>query len=290
MRTLWRSRARFPERYVDLGAIVSGRAAVAYSIFHGHRQSLMVARLGESERLVATGETPLGFTSGGALVSQRRWTLLLRDGREWQVGRRISGASGVVFDHAAHAVYFLASGQLERFDGTQVRRLASLAALGVGARPQIEPLGRLVGVRSARRLVVLREDGSLFASTPLPRALARVDGVSSALAADADADAVAFTATRGNTASGSRGSELVYLLRPGATAAPVVYRERLRFGVCERGADLSWRGRWLLYSSSEGRVALVDTLLPSRSVDLSAAVARLPGRAGDVDRFDASWA
>jgi hypothetical protein len=68
-----------------------------------------------------------------------------------------------------------------------------LATLGVGARPQIEPLGRLVGVRSARRLVVLRDDGRVFASTQLPRPLKRADVVSSALAADARGRAVAFT-------------------------------------------------------------------------------------------------
>jgi hypothetical protein len=289
MRTLWRSRARFRGRYIDLGAIVSGRGAVAYSIFHGRRQSLLVARLGHPERLVATGETPLGFTNAGALISQRRWTLLLRDGRSWQVRRRISGASDVVFDHNARAVYFVASGRLERFDGGRVTPLAPLTALGVGRRPQVEPLGRLVALRSARRLVVLREDGSVFAATPLPRPLKRVDSVSSALAADADADAVAFTATRGNTASGSRGSELVYLLRVGATQARLVYRERLSFAVCERAAELSWRGHWLLYSTSEGHVALVDTFRPSRSLDLSATVARLPGRGSDADRFDVAW-
>jgi hypothetical protein len=290
MRTLWHSRARFPERYIDIGAVVSSPSAIAYSVFHGRRQSLFAARLGQPERLIATGETSLGFTRAGALVSQRHRTLLVRDARDWQARRRISGASDVVFDHPARAVYFLAHGRLERFGGTRITSLAPLAALGVGARPQIEPLGRLVGVRSARRLVVLRDDGRVFATTRLPRPLARADGVSSALEADADGDAVAFTATRDNTASGSRGRELVYLLRPGATAARVVYRERLSFAVCERGADVSWRGHWLLYSTSEGRVALVDTRWPSHSIDLSATLARLPGRGADADRFGAVWA
>ena len=118
MRTLWHSRARLPERYADIGAVVSSPSAIAYTVFHGRRQSLFAARLGRPERLIATGETSLGFTRAGALVSQRRWTLLVRDGREWQPRRRIGGASDVVFDHAARAVYFLARGRLERFDGT----------------------------------------------------------------------------------------------------------------------------------------------------------------------------
>ncbi len=289
LHTLWRSQARFRQRYVDIGAVASSRRAVAFSIFHGRRQSLLVARPGQAEHVVATGETPLGFSGSGALVSQRRSTLLLRDGIDWRARRLISGASDVVFDHAAHAVYFLARGRLERFDGARISQLATLASLRVGRRPQIEPLGRLVGVRSARRLVVLRNDGSVFASTPLPRPLARADLVSSALAADDRSSAVAFTATRGNTAYGPRGSELLYLLRPGATAARVLFRERLTFAGCERGASLSWRGRWLLYSSTEGRVTLIDASRPARSIDLSAAVARLPGMGGDVGRFDAAW-
>jgi hypothetical protein len=77
---------------------------------------------------------------------------------------------------------------------------------------------------------------------------------------------------------------------PGTTAARVVFRERLSFAVCERAATLSWRGPWLLYSSSEGRVALVDTRRPAKSVDLSTAVSRLPGMGGDEGRFDAVWA
>ena len=290
-RTLWQSRARVAGRYIDLGAVVSGRAAVAFSIFHGRRQSLFVARLGQAERLVATGETPRGFAGDGGLVSQRRRTLLLRRGPGWRPLRMIAGASDVVFDYGAHAVYFVAGGRLERFGGARVVRLATLTSLGVGRRPEIEPLGRLLGLYSTRRLVVLRADGRVFASTQLPRPLRRADlGVSSALAVDGDADAVAFAVTRGNTAYGSLGSEVVYVLRPGDTAGRAVFRERLRFAVCERGADLSWRGRWLLYSTSEDHVALIDTSRPARSVDLSESVARLPGMGGDGGRFHADWA
>src|SRR5437667_198875 len=113
-RTLWHSRARFRGRYVDIGAVASSRAAVAFSIFHGRRQSLFVARQGQAERLVATGETPLGFTSRGVLISLRRWTLLLRGGPDWRPRRLIRGATNVVFDHAAQAVYFVAGGRLGR--------------------------------------------------------------------------------------------------------------------------------------------------------------------------------
>jgi hypothetical protein len=211
-RALWHSRGRFA-RYGDMGVAVSDRAAIAFSTFHGRRQSLFVARLGQAERLVASGETPLGFTRAGALISDRRWTLPLRRGPDWQVRTIARGASDVVFDHTTDSVYFVAHGRLMRFDGARVTQLATLAALGLGRRPEIEPLGRLVGLHSAQRLVVLRDDGRLVAATPLPRPLKRADVVSSALAAIADA--VAFTVSRSNTAYGSSGSELVYLLRRG---------------------------------------------------------------------------
>jgi len=288
-RTLWRSRGIFRGRFVDVGAVASSRAAVAYSVFHGRRQSLFVARLGRAEQLVAGGETPLGFTAAGGLIGQRRWTLLLRSSSQWRPSRVIGRVSRVVFDHSTRTVYFVRRGRLERFDGVRIANLAALAALRVGPRPQIEPLGRLVGVLGLRRLVVLRADGTVFASTELPRPLARADaGLSSALAMERDAGAVAFTATRGNTALGSEGTELVYLLRPGARAASVVFRERVGFAVCERGAGLAWRGRRLLYSTSEGRVALIDAADPAASIDLTATVARLPGMGGDGS-FDASW-
>jgi hypothetical protein len=289
-RALWRSHRRFGDaRSIDVGVVVSSRKAVAFSIFDGHRQSLFVARLGQGERVVATGETPLGFTAAGALVTERRSTLLLRHGRDWRARRLVTAASDVVFDHAARSLLFLVQGKLARFDGARIKSLATLASLRVGRRPRIEPLGRLVGLRSSRRLVVLRTDGSVFASTALPRPLERTDSVSSALASDHRADAVAFTATPGNTAAGSRGSELVYLLTPGATAARVVYRERLTFAVCERAADLSWRGAWLLYTASEGNAALIDTRRPARSIDLSEMIARLPGMRGEKGRFDVAW-
>jgi hypothetical protein len=289
--TLWRSRARFEGRYVDIGAVASGHDAVAYSIFHGRRQSLFVAHLGRPERLIATGEHPLGFTTRGGLICRRRWALLLRSGPDWRPRRLIRAASDVVFDHAAQAAYFVVGGRIERFDGARIARLATLASLRVGRRPQIEPLGRLVAVHSLRRLVVLRLDGTVLASMQSPRPVRRADvGISSALAADGDADAVAFTVARGNTASSSDGRELVYVLRPRATAARLVFRARMSFAGCARGAELAWRGRWLLYSNSEGRVALIDTGRPDASVDLSVTVARLPGMGGDRGRFDVVWA
>jgi hypothetical protein len=64
---------------------------------------------------------------------------------------------------------------------------------------------------------VVRRDGAVISSTALPHLKLRTDRVSSDAAADARGD-VAFTATRGNTAYGSKGTETVYLLSRGAHA------------------------------------------------------------------------
>jgi len=138
---------------------------------------------------------------------------------------------------------------------------------------------------------VLRADGSIFAATRLPRGRARADGVSSQISAAPGAQAVAFTATRGNTAYGSSGTETVYLLRPDSLSALPVHTERVSFAVCERGADLTWHGRWLLYSASEGNVAAINTGRSRRTIELSRVVRSLPGITGDEGDLDfsASW-
>jgi hypothetical protein len=155
--------------------------------------------------------------------------------------------------------------------------------------PVVEPLGGLIALHDQRHLVVLDLDGRVVARTPLPRRKTRADGVSSAVVANAAATAVAFTATRGNTAYGSRGRETVYVLRAGDRRARPVLSEKLVFKVCERMADLSWRGRYLLYSDAERRAAVMDVSGRSAPRELGPAIAQLPGLEPD-GRFDVSWA
>ena len=96
--------------------------------------------------------------------------------------------------------------------------------------------------------------------------------VSSPVVANPTGTAVAFAATRGNTANRSRGRETVYLLRAGQGQAQRLYSERLQFKGCERAANLAWHGHWLLYSTTEERAAVIDTSLQARPVELSVAV------------------
>jgi hypothetical protein len=160
-----------------------------------------------------------------------------------------------------------------------------LSAVGLSRPLTIQPVGGFVALRGRRRLVVIRRDGEVISTTALRHLKLRTDRVSSEIAADAGGN-VAFTATRGNTAYGSTGTETIYLLRHGTSSAQPLYRKRIAFAVCERQATLAWRGRWLLYSASEGYAAAVNAST-RRAVDFSSTISRLPGT--DAQNFTASW-
>ncbi len=289
-RLFWRSHGRFHAGPGDgVGAVALSRTRVAFSFFKGRTPTLYLARLEGAEQRIARGETPLGWTRTGSLltVSSRSGVLRVRSARG-RVQRTLArGVYNFVFDRANGALVYVAHGMIEHFDGARMRVLADVPELYLGGRPSLTPLRGVLVVSGRRRLVVLRRNGSLVSSTRLPRPRAHADWAPGAVAADARGD-VAFTATRGNTAYGSTGTESVYLLASGAKSAHAIYREHVGFAVCERQAELVWRGDWLLYSASEGYVAAIDTTRSGRFVELSRLVRRLPGMtAGGV--FDAAW-
>jgi hypothetical protein len=290
---VWRSSGTFRIAY-QIGVITIGPHALAFS--YGDRSPhLYLAPLHGSERQLATGEYPVGWTRGGFYTrTVRGGALLLRSAtgeRQETLARRVSTYA---YDEASGSLYLTANGVLVRADGRAQRPIASLSKLGFPRRGylQIQPLGKLIALESALRLVVLHSDGTLFASTRLPHGRTRHDTISSQLAASPSAQAVAFTATRGNTAYGSNGIETVYLLRPGDRAARLIHREWVSFAICERGASVAWHGRWLLYSASEGNTAVIDTDRPRHVLELTRLVRRLPGLASDEGNLDltVSWA
>jgi sugar lactone lactonase YvrE len=203
------------------------------------------------------------------------------------VARQPLGSDYVV---ANGSLYFITHGVLMSALGTSIRRLASLAALGISPGPWLQSLGRLLELQDNSRLVVVRPDGSEFAWTQLPRTQGQAESISSSLVVAPRGNAVAFTAAAGesndpNSARRARGTETVYLLRPGGRVAVPVHSERVDFKVCERGASLQWHGKWLLYSNSEGNLAAIDTS-GHDAIELSGLVHGLPGTR---DGFSASW-
>jgi hypothetical protein len=185
------------------------------------------------------------------------------------------------------SLYFVVRGVLMKARGARVRRIASLASLGMPRDTWVQPMGGLLVLQDNRRLIVLNPGGSVFAWTPLPRRNGETESISSSLVADARGNAVAFTATYGqsddpNAAARARGVETVYLLREGARAAVPVHTQDVRFRVCERGAGVQWNGRWLRYDNSEGNLVMIDTAGTHRAIDLTPDAGHSVGSEGGV--------
>ena len=287
-RTLWRSpTADWSARHI--GVVVAGPRMFAFQ----YEQQLYMGPMRGGIRAVARSEMPLGW-SGRRLYtnSYPRRALLLRG----STGRLIKVLSPLPFHSSpvvtGDSVYLELRGGLIRARGTRVRRLTTLAALGVSADSWLQPIGGLLELQDARRLMILRPGGSVFASTPLPRRDGELGTLSSSPVADAHADAVAFTAAYGespdpNAAAWAHGEETIYVVREGARSAEALHTEDVSFRVCERGAGVQWHGSWLLYDNSEGNVVLIDAAGAHRAIDLTNAGARLAGARTDLGAF---WA
>lgn len=277
-RMLWRSHGVIASRW-QLGVVAVGSHTVAFQ----HDHQLYLAPLGGAERPVARRELPLGWTSAGLYTYRYRGRdLLLRSetGRLLKViARRPLGSD---YQVSSGSLYFISRGALMRVHAARVTRLASLARLGLSEAPFLQPVGRLVELLDNHRLAVVRPDGSVFAWTPLPLSHGHADTVSSSLVLAPRSTAVAFTAASAPTTE----TETVYLLRPGAHAALAVHREHLEFAPCERGARLEWHGNWLLYTATEGSLAVIDTSGAHTVIDLSSLAKALTATRGG---FSASW-
>lgn len=284
-RIAWRSHNRFPREY-EVDVLALGRHALAFS-YGWRKPRLFVASLSGREHLVARDEYPLGWTRGGFYTHPGHGgTILLRaaDGTlRSTIGKRVLRSA---YDQATRRVWFVARGELYRAYGDHVRPVAKLALLGLAAGRSLDlmSLGKLLVLEEKYHLVVLRSSGSVFASTLLPRQPGGQPWLTGEPTAAPGGAGVAFAAMRSKRPNSNHvmqhGVETVYLLRPGARAAVPVHRERLRFNVCGHGAQLSWQGRWLLYSTGEGNTALIDSV-SGRSIELTSLVRHLPGFSGD---------
>jgi hypothetical protein len=283
LRQLWRSHGTYRSTYpYDIGRVALGPSELAFS----YSDRLYVARYRGREHVVARGESPVAFLMGKLLTWRTRGFALVRRGAGRVV---VPHAVDPEWDRAGGMVVFRTGRRLRAFDGAKVHELGNRYELGVRGNPVVELLGGLVSMHDTRRLVVLDYDSRLVASAPLPPRPKRVDGVSSAVVANADGTAFAFTATQGNTAYGSKGSETVYVLPAGGHAVKRVFTENLKFDACGRMAWLAWHGRWLLYANPELRAAVVDPTGQAAPADLTRVIGGLPGIRRDGP-FDIAWA
>jgi hypothetical protein len=251
----WRSAGLFPSRF-RLGVVAASRRGVAFS-YHGW---LYIAKAGGAERRVAPHEGAVGWTADGVYTYGK--TLLLRSDTGHRISTLVRKPQQHAYDPTTGALDLVDDGNLIVARGARLHRAASLRTFNLPPRAtQLIPLGGLIELESANRIVILRSDGALFASTPL----ARDATVSSGLAVAPRRRAVAFTIALGENGTHSRGSETVYLLRAGSEHAVPIHTQRVAFRPCERGATVTWHGHWLYYNNSEGNRATVDAAAPHRA-------------------------
>jgi hypothetical protein len=143
-------------------------------------------------------------------------------------------------------------------------------------------VGSLIELEDTHRMVLLRNDGSIFASTPLPRSHGHTEDIVGFVSPSPELDAVAFATDAG---SGRSGTETVYLLRARARVAVPIHRQRISFQPCAQWAALAWHGDWLLYSNTAGSVDVIDTSSPHRTIELGPLVRHLRG----VSSTNAYW-
>ena len=288
---IWRSRGR--HRFIA-GADV-WRDRVAFATYErGKLGPLYLARIGGVERAVGAEEHVVAWTRRGDLVTARwrRGSGDLRVRRNGTGPARILSPSSVFgFDVARRELYVVTRAALIRTDGRRRDVLTALAPLAFDGRPWPSVLAsRHVALQTNARLVVVDARGRVVSSTALPQG--RRVGVSAGPVLGASVRSVAFAVADGETSDGKEDTESVFVLAPGERRAREIDRHRLFIEGCARGASLAWRGRWLLYSTTEGRAVAYDTASAER-VDLTPFLEQLPGARGAdgrLERLGVSWA
>jgi hypothetical protein len=275
-RQLWRSREEITSRW-SLGIIVASSQGVAFQ--HDHR--LYVASRAGAERPVARREAPLGWTAGGLYTYAYQGRRLLLRGDSGALVKVIARLPRAANDAVAGGrLYFISGDTLMTADGAGTERLDSLRRLGLSTDSWLQTAGSMAELQDNQRLVLVRADGSVFASTRLPRSHGATESITSSPVVAPDARVAAFAAQSGPAQNrrdpgASAVTETVYLLRPGAHSAVAIKGESATFAPCTGGVNLQWHGRWLLFSAGEGTLALIDTAGAGRAINLSARIERL---------------
>ena len=260
---VWRSSGRYPR---DGGDVAFGPHRFAFATYRG---GVYVTDLRRGERQVVRGRGfyPYTFTANGDLIVAGGGVLRLvsADGR---MLRRLPYRSrnAFAFDERTETLYFVTrGGRLATLSGTDVALARSVAR--VDGALTLSP--RLLVFSGGHSITVTRRNGAGLAST---RWSGRLDS-DAGVAVSADGRSFAFRLSSAHTAT-------VYVLR--GTRASAIYRQRIRRTGCAFGAGLSWHGSSLLYSSSDGTLAV----LGPQTVDLTHLA--LPHR-WPLDRPHAEW-
>lgn len=276
-RVIWRSTGLFPG---DGGAVAFGPHAFAFA---SYRHGVYLTDLHGPERLVAPGRGlyPYSFTTSGNLIvtGTRRITLISPTAT---ILRRFAyrPRNGYSFDEQTDTLYYVTpAGRLAAAEGTRVHPARSVA--------HIDGLLSITGPHvlifsGAHSVTAATRDGTVIASARWSMHLNSDGGV----AVSPDGKAFAFRLS--NTHPGAHsGTATVYLLRARSTQAQPIYRHRLGPSGCAVGASFSWHGSSLMYSSSDGALAILDTRSHA-ATNLTTLTANLPHRS-PAERALADW-
>jgi WD40 repeat protein len=275
---VWRSTGLYPG---DGGGVDFGPHSFAFA---SYRRGVFLTDLHGAERLVARGRGlyPYSFTSSGDLIvaGARSITLVSPTGtflRRFHYRPR----NGYGFDEQTDTLYYVTpTGRLAAAHGTHVELKRTLARidgmLGV-ARPH------LLVFSGAHSITATSRDGTVIA-----KAQWRSSHLNSDAGVAVSSDGRSFAFRLSDARPGSRSSTAtVYLLRAGASLAQAIYRQHLGPSGCAVGAGFSWHGSSLLYSSSDGTLAILDSGTHA-ATDLASLAKTLPHRS-TAERALAAW-
>lgn len=276
---IWRS----SNSYVDTGGdIAFGPHRFAFA---DYRRGIYLTDLRHRERLVVHGKGlyPIGFTGGGELMvagSGHRVSVVAADGT---LVRRYSyrPRGGFSWDFRTDTLYIVRpDGRLGAAHGSHLRLLHRLT----GIEGQIDFMQPGLLAFSGRRSVAVTSlTGKLIARDRWPPS--RIDNLNG-LSASPDGRSFAFRLTDAYPGA-HHGEAVVYVLHAGQSQARAVYRHELGASGCAVGAGMEWHGRYLLYSSTDGRQAVLDTR-GGRPISLMPLLGRLPQR-GRSTEYNVFW-
>lgn len=268
-RLVWRSHDLYPN---DGGDIAFRPHALAFA---SYRRGIFLTDLQGPERLVVRGRGlfPYDFDRESRLIvgAHRTIDVIAPSGatlRRYRYRQR----NGFVFDERTDRLFFITPrGVLASARGTKIRLVRPLP--NVEGTISADQSGLLI-FGGMHDIAVIRPDGALVARTNWARSprVASDSGVS----VSPDGKSFAFRLTDAHP--GSRSSTAtVYVLRAGTESPQRIFRHRLGPSGCAVGANLNWHGRFLLYSSTDGREVVLDTTNDG-AIDLTQLARLLPHR------------
>ena len=275
-RLLWRSHALYPN---DGGSIGFGPGEFAFA---SYCRGVYLTDLRGAERLVVRGRGlyPYDFTDAGDLivVASRTIVIVSRQGRTLR-RFHFRARNGLAFDARSDTLFFVTRrGRLAVVRGMQLRLARRIRIDGA-----LSAQNGLLVFGGAHSITVSRRDGSVVARAAWE---SRSLGADSGVSVEPGGRAFAFRLSDARPGARSA-TATIYLLRRGASRATPLYRHHLGPSGCAVGANLSWHGRFLLYSSTDGHQAVVDTATGGVT-DLSGLATLLP-RLSVAEHASPAW-